>query len=407
MRLQMSDHTKSRSPFFPGQPVPVELFAGRERQLDHILTRGAGQVAAGKPIAMYVQGEYGIGKSSIAWYAQRVAEKTHGLHAIHAELGGVATLDDLARCVVEATARSGAMDPTRSESIRNALGKYIGKQELFGAVSLDFAALRKDTPTLASALGILDFLRQILERLRDSGVKGLFLVLDEINGIADAPAFAHFIKGLVDRNALSESPVPLLLMLCGVEERRRAMIANHPPVDRIFDVVEIDRMSGAEMQSFFTQAFNSVSVDVTTEALTSLAHWSAGFPKIMHLIGDAAFWIDQDGKIDDTDAVNAVLAAAEEVGRKYVDQQVYRALRSDDYRSILRKIGKLGPGAMTFRRKDVAADLSETERGKFDNFLQRMKKLQVLRAGESPGEYAFNVRMVAIYVWLKSSRGTT
>jgi hypothetical protein len=41
---------KSQSPFYPGQPVPVELFVGREQQIDRILTRGGGQVERGKPV---------------------------------------------------------------------------------------------------------------------------------------------------------------------------------------------------------------------------------------------------------------------------------------------------------------------------------------------------------------------
>jgi len=65
-----SVETKGKSPFYPGQPVPVDLFRGRQQQIERILTRGAAQVAAGKPVTMYVEGEYGIGKSSIAAYAQ-------------------------------------------------------------------------------------------------------------------------------------------------------------------------------------------------------------------------------------------------------------------------------------------------------------------------------------------------
>jgi hypothetical protein len=49
---------KSQRPFYPGQPVPAEFFVGRRAQLEHILKRGVGQVARGKPIAMFVQGEY-------------------------------------------------------------------------------------------------------------------------------------------------------------------------------------------------------------------------------------------------------------------------------------------------------------------------------------------------------------
>jgi len=37
--------------------------------------------------------------------------------------------------------------------------------------------------------------------------------------------------------------------------------------------------------------------------------------------------------------MKAVVRAADDVGKKFVDQQVYAALRSPDYRSILKKIG--------------------------------------------------------------------
>ncbi len=128
----MTEITKGKSPFYPGQPVPVELFVGRGSQIERIMTRGAGQVEQGKPIAMYIQGEYGIGKSSIAGYVQWLAERDHNLHSIYAPLSNCSNLNDVAEAVLNATIRSGAFYPTRTESIGNWLGKYITKQSLFG-----------------------------------------------------------------------------------------------------------------------------------------------------------------------------------------------------------------------------------------------------------------------------------
>lgn len=230
----------------------------------------------------------------------------------------------------------------------------------------------------------------------------MFLVLDEINGIAANADFSHFLKGLVDTNGMAKDPVPLLLMLCGVEERRRQMIEKHQPIDRIFDVVEIEALSPREMEEFFGRAFQSAQREVARDALEALVRTSAGFPKIMHLVGDAAYWIDTDGRIDAQDANAAIVAAAEEVGKKCVDHQVYGALRSSDYRSILNKIAKRGPEAMTFIKSEVEKELSPSERGKFNNFLQKMKKLNVIRSGTIAGEYVFNVKMVRLYIWLQS-----
>jgi hypothetical protein len=399
----MEEITKGKSPFYPGQPVPVELFVGRADQIERIMRRGVGQVSQGKPVAVYVQGEYGIGKSSIAGFTQRLAEKEYGVHGIYATLGGVKDITDVVKAVLEATLRSGAFNPTRSEKLRNWLAKYIGEQKLFG-FTINAEALKRDAPNFSTPFGMLDFLSQVIERLKDTGVKGIFLVLDEINGITGDHQFSHLIKGIIDTNALAPTPVPLLLMICGVEERRQEMILKHRPIERIFDIVEIDALNEEEMQEFFQRAFSSVNISIENSAMSFLTHFSAGFPKIMHLVGDAAYWIDKDNKISDEDATSAIIMAAEDVGSKYVDQQVYRALKSKDYQSILSKIARFGPAEMKFTKDKVASKLTEIEESKFSNFLQRMMKLKVIRKGEIRGEYIFNNRMVRLYIWLESSR---
>jgi hypothetical protein len=404
----MNQIPKGKSPFYPGQPVPVELFVGRAEQIDHILTRGVQQVREGKPVTIYVQGEYGIGKSSIAGFVQYRAEQEYGLHGIYAPLGAAETLDEVGAAVLESTLRSGALDPRRSEKVRNWLAKYIGEQSLSGFVTIHAEALKNDAPGIAS--GMLPFLSEVLARLQDTGVKGIFLVFDEINGISANPKFAHFLKSLVDSNSytFSKKPLPLLLMLCGVEQKRREMIKNHQPVERIFDVVEIGVMSEKEMENFFTRAFDSVQIKVNEDAMKLFTYYSAGFPKIMHLVGDAAYWFDKDGIIDKDDAFRALVIAAEDVGRKYVDQQVYNALRSQDYHSILQKIAQTGLENESFKKADVAKGLSENEKKKFNNFLQKMKRLKVLRSGHLQGEYIFNMRMVYLYIWMQSvSRQST
>jgi hypothetical protein len=395
---------KGKSPFYPGQPVPPEFFVGRQEQIDKILIRGASQVAAGKPITMYVQGEYGIGKSSIASYVQRLAEREKHLLRIYANLGGAHDLAGLATKVIEATmnAGAGAVVPSRGDKIREWLAKYVGKQELFG-LTVNLEALKADAPRFTTPSQMLKFLAETLSKVKDTGIKGLFLVLDELNGIADTPDFAHFIKGLVEENAMSAQPLPLLLMLCGVEERRRQMIKHHQPVDRIFDIIDIELMSPEEMTAFYTKAFNSVQITVRSDAMHTLVHYAAGFPKIMHLIGDEAYWIDEDGILGRTDASKAVVEAAEEVGKKYVDQQVYKALRSTDYHSILRKIASLGPEKTTFTKKEILDGLTDSEKKKLNNFLQKMKRLNVIRSGDVAGEYVFIVRMVRFYIWLEST----
>jgi len=401
-----SIESKGRSPFFPDQPVPADLFVGRSAQIDHILIRGVGQVAAGKPVYMFLEGEYGIGKTSVALFTQSLAERQHGLLGIYATLERAESMDDVGAAVLEGTLRSGVYNPKLGEKIREGMAKLIGEQSLFG-INIHMDALRREAPNVAH--GLLPFLTHTLDRVRSDETRGIFLVLDEINGIAGNPRFAHFLKGLVDLNAIrsfDQPTLPLLLMLCGVEERRWELVAHHEPVARIFDIVTIPRLSEEEMIGFFRKAFESVHLAVEPRAMDLLTYYAAGFPKIMHLIGNAAYWLDRDGRIDDKDASAAVILAAEEVGKRYVDKQVYAALRSADYHSILAKIARMEPEAMSFSKAEVASGLTETEKKKFNNFLQKMKTLKVLRSGDVQGEYVFNMRMVRLYIWLQSIQKT-
>ncbi len=393
----MNALTKGISPFYPGQPVPVELFVGRQKEIDKI-ARAVRQVELGKPQAIFLTGEYGIGKSSLAGFMRFYAEKENRLFGIHILLGSATTTEDLAVKTVETVLKTSAYEPTIIEKARNILSKYIGKQELFG-VQINLDVLKADGPNISQ--GYLPFLREFLERFKNDGIKGIMLILDEINGIASNPKFAHFIKGLVDENALSATPLPLMLMLSGVEERRREMIQHHQPVERIFDIVEINPMTESEMKDFFNKAFQSQNVTVNEDAMVLLCHYSAGFPKIIHIVGDATFWTDQDGIIDKDDAFKGILLAAEDIGRKFVDQQVLKALRSKDYHSIMEKMSKL-PFDLSFQKADLEKGLSDSEKKKCNNFLQRMKKLKVLSSGDIQGEYVFNSRLVRLYILLNS-----
>lgn len=388
---------KGQSPFYPGQPVPVELFVGRQDQLDRIIQRGVGQVERGKPISIFVQGEYGIGKSSIARYVQFLAAEKHGLLPIYASLSPSQTPEDLASRIVEGTMHSGQIHPSRGDKIKTWLAKYIGKQELFG-FSVNLEALRSDASKIASVHGLLDFLGQALEKA--TGANGVFLVLDEINGLANQPWFAQMLKSLVDTNALATKPLPLLLMICGTEEKRRRLIENHQPVERIFDIIDLEPLSDDEMREFFQRAFELAGTKVLDDGMLVLTRYSAGFPKVMHLIGDWAYWSDQDLVIDQDDAIAAVIEAAEDFGRKYVDQQVLAALKSQDYRSILSKI----TSDIRFLKQDVEKGLDGSEREKFNNFLQKMKSLNVLRSGDVKGEYIFNISLVRLYLSMQRAK---
>ena len=93
--------------------------------------------------------------------------------------------------------------------------------------------------------------------------------------------------------------------------------------------------------------------------------------------------------------MSGIVRAADDIGKKFVDQQIVSELRSADYRSILDKVAVIRPTDKTFRKSELDPKLTESEKRNFGNFIQKMKKLNVLKSGVEHGEYEFTMIMGA------------
>jgi energy-coupling factor transporter ATP-binding protein EcfA2 len=387
---------KENSPFTPGNPVPVELFVGRVKQIDEIL-RYVKQTASGKQENIFLSGERGIGKSSLAAFLRYLIISRENFLAIHVFLGGVATLEELVRRIFE-----GILKETNTQTwfskISGFFGKYIKKVDLFG-ISVSFNPPQEDLKDLVR--NFPESLKNIMESIKDEK-KGLFIVLDDINGISKIPEFADWYKSFVDSVATHYEYFPIFITLIGLPEIRDTLSECQPSLMRIFRVVDIEKLSDEEVEEFFEKAFKKVNIKVEAEAMTFIIKFSSGLPILMHEVGDAVFWKDDDGIIDEDDAMGGVLEAAERIGKKYLDPKVYRAIRSERYRSILRKIGE---GFTTsFRKEEIEKKLNKDEKKVFNNFLIKMKELGIIVSDREGGRgaYKFVNELYPVYIGMES-----
>jgi len=390
---------KDYSPFTPGQPVPVEFFVGRLAEVQRLVEK-VKAATAGKLQVTFVTGERGIGKSSLASFVRFIAERDHKVLGLHTFLGGVTSLEEMARRVFDRLLKE-SVGKTWEVRIKDFFGNRIKQVGLFG-VSFEFEAPDKDLRRM-----VHDFapaLRNLIERLTDEK-KAILLVLDDINGLSTSEHFANWLKSLVDEIATSQQPLPLCLCLVGLEDRRLSLVGLQPSLARVFDVIEIRAWSVDETQSFFRTAFSRVSVPVDQDALALMSRFVGGLPVLAHEIGDAVFKADSDNRIDREDALAGIVQAADIVGRKHLEPQVFSAIRSSRYRAILRKIAK-APFEQSFRVRDIRTRLTAEEQKVFHNFLTRMKKLGVLQDDPEggPGAYRFANLLHYFYFWLEAER---
>jgi len=158
-------------------------------------------------------------------------------------------------------------------------------------------------------------------------------------------------------------------------------------------------MSDSESEEFFRNMFGKININVASEAMFLMAGLSGGLPMLMHEIGDAVFWQNTDNHIDEKDALIGIQQAAQAVGRKYIDHQVSKLLRSKSYSLILRIIHKKAPVGGWFNRRQILEALPSTEQKNLDNFLQRGRKPGIIQMTEVRGEYKFVNPLHQLYAW--------
>ena len=176
---------KGYSPFTPGSPVPIDLFVGRSPQIEEVM-RYVRQAVSGRQENVFLTGDRGIGKSSFASFLRRVVATQNNVLGIHVFLGGVSTLEEMVRHILEQLLRE-TREQGSFERIVEYFGDHVRQVGLFG-VSVTFAPPERDLADLVRSFP--DALGNLVARIADDKA-GLLIILDDINGLAEKAEFAN------------------------------------------------------------------------------------------------------------------------------------------------------------------------------------------------------------------------
>lgn len=391
---------KATSPFTPGNPVPVELFVGRAKQVTEAMEY-IKQSTNGRQENIFLVGERGIGKTSISSFLRMWSQIDQNILSVHVFLGGVTTLEEMVRRIFEAVLKA-SQGETWFDKTKKLFGNFISEVGLFG-VTIGFAPPKDNLYQLVR--NFPQAVDTLITKISEEK-KGLFIILDDLDVLSNTSEFANWYKSFADQIATSYSKFPLTMMMVGLPSMMDSLSNFQPSLMRIFRIIELENLNDDEVSDFFEKAFKKVNVPIEKEALDSLVMFSSGLPIIMQELGDATFWYDSDNIIDQKDAVGGVLMGAERIGKKYLDPQVYRALRSVKYHSILRKLAQReSPLNRSFSRKDISPKLSESEAKVLDNFLRRLREQGIIQPDteKERGVYRFVNDMYPVYFWLEAS----
>ena len=385
------------SPFRPGQPVPTEFFVGRIKEIQCVRSMAKAS-AQGRFKIGFISGERGIGKSSLAYFARRLSDRECNTAGCHVFLGGVQALNEMVRKTFDRLLKE-SVDKPWHQQVSEFFGDHVRKVGLLG-VSLELDLKERDLSILTR--NFVPSLRNFLDKLK--GQKdALFLVLDDINGLAASEEFANWLKSTVDEIATSDREMPLCLLVVGLEERRRELVEKQPSLARVFELIDIAPWPDEEAAEFYQRAFQSAQAKIETAELNTLVQFTGGSPVLAHEIGDAVWRTAKNLEIDVREISQGFFNAAEVIGRKLLEPQIFSAIRSERYRSIFRKMAD--KPQMRFRRSELAARLTNEEGKVMDNFLRRMLNLGAIETdADVRGGYKFPNRLHAFYFFIATKR---
>lgn len=387
------------SPFEPGHPVSPDKFKGRKKDIIKIIRYLPKVVNKGIPQHFFITGKRGMGKTSFVKYIGNFAEDNYQMVHIYVNNEGSNTLDELIQNLVEKMFKEFNKE-TWGKKIINSFVDNLDEINIKGVgISL------KNKPELVGNIknNFADFLINTCKELKDK--KGIFIVIDDINGLSDTPDFANWYKGLFETLYFDEEVIPVSFSLVSYQDKFEKLCNQNPSFARIFNLIEIDHLDDEDIKEFYLDTFCRYNIKFSEDKyLNEMVYYSWGMPLIMQQIGDAVFWNSLDGEIDENNAYSGIINAALELGNKQIRNKLNK-IKNPNSLGILYKLGK--NEKMEFKNSEVKAFLSDSEINAFDDFLNEMHDLDIIESvgKEDNGEYAFVNRLYFVYFLVIANLG--
>jgi Cdc6-like AAA superfamily ATPase len=290
--------------FRPGTELDdPALFAGRAAQVLE-LTRAL-HAEGSCPI---IYGDRGLGKSSLALQAQRIAMGDPSLLHLQGTSGSVDAEDwgftEEASYIAFYVACSDATPTTKSvlQRLINSLTSVDAGPVSSAHALVDRTTRKRVTlkvfeaevtrtyqppapPPSHSKLTLEEKLLDAVERLVDAYGHRVLLIIDELDRVRNTSGLASFIK--------NASGHDLKFLLVGIGQNITSLLGEHRSLERIAVPVRVPRMTYEELKQIVDRATKrlhefGVSLEFDGGATDALASAAAGFPWFVHLLGQAA-----------------------------------------------------------------------------------------------------------------------
>jgi hypothetical protein len=393
------------NPFRPDKIVPPFMFCGRMEELrflDHCLL----QTKNGNPQHFLIEGERGIGKSSLLLSELFVAtgkvrtldgDKTLDFIVVEVSLEPEDTyFSVIKRIIHQLKSAIGERDKLKAYAL--ATLAFISRVEA-GGVRIRDGKSPEDTELFANLQADLVNIIGRIEGVAD----GILFLIDEADKAPASANLGQLCKLLTE--ALSKKRCDhLCIGLAGLPGLIGTLRQSHESSPRMFKTMGLKPLESAEREQVLDIGMqdasekNGFEIKITAEAKKLISEFSEGYPHFLQEFAYCAFEADTDNVIDRQDVTASLISengAFDQLGRKYFEQY-YAAPDSDDYRTMLDCMAKHSDAWVT--RTEIIKE-TKLKSGTVDNGLRALKKTNIILANDlKSGQYRLPTKSFAAWI---------
>ena len=249
------------SPFEPGRPVSHRKFKGRLKDTNMILRQIPRVIHEGIPEHFFITGKKGMGKISFMRYVASQAEDNFKMIPVYLNNEGGTTTNELIKRLLEALFAE-LYKESWGEKVINLFVDNIKEIKIR---SSGFSLKDKDDLVDDIKRSFVNFMTTICDNLKDKN--GVFIVIDDINGLSDNIEFTNWYKGVMETLLFYEYNVPVVFNLISYPNEFDNLVEINESFARMFHLIEIDNLDDDDIADFFISSFKEVGIEFDNEKM--------------------------------------------------------------------------------------------------------------------------------------------
>ncbi|MDR3412671.1 MAG: hypothetical protein P4L87_17295 [Formivibrio sp.] len=402
------------NPFRPGSIVSPGMFCGRGAEVIAI-EQSLFQTKNGNPAHFLIEGERGIGKSSLMLYVnllatnQLVGSEYFNFISLQIELNDVDDDTDIVRKIGMALKR---------ELIRSFDIKAIAKGIYDWVINWNVLGVeyKKDKDGIDS-LGAMEDLADLMARvIKDAGsntlgaLDGILVLIDEADAACDTANLGRFLKLFTERLSKRECD-RVCFGLAGLPSLVPKLKDGHESSPRIFQDLNLQPLRPEERREVVRRglveanAKNETETKIDESALTLISALSEGYPHFIQQFSHSAFASDEDYNITEEDVMDGAFSengAMDQLAKRYYNKMYFEQIWSEDYRRVLHAMTEYLDQWVSRAQIIKSSGIKETQ---VNNALAALKTRGIILANEQKkGEYRLPTKAFAVWLKIKSDK---